>query len=377
MVDDLRELVVCESPSADLSALARSAEVVAAQGRRRLDAEPERIDLGGRVHLRWRFGSGDRVLLLGHHDTVWPVGSLTEHPWRIEDGRAYGPGCFDMLAGLVQMFHALASLPSRDGVTVLVTADEEVGAPTSHDLIEQEARRVDAALVFEGSADGGALKTSRNGICQYEVRVYGRAAHAGLEPWNGVNAAVELAHQVLAIANIGKPDAAPGSATVVPTVLQAGTTTNTVPAAASIQVDARVPSLAERDRVDSAIRSLSPRLPEATIEVVDGPRRPPLESTMSAELYAVAEQVASGLGLDRLSRAHVGGGSDGNIAAGVGTPTLDGLGAVGGNAHAPGEHVHIDEMPRRAALAAGVLERLLAGSWPSTNDRPQDREMRP
>lgn len=357
MVDDLGRLVSCESPSADLAALALSADVVAELGNRLTGVPPERIELSGRPHLRWRFGAGDRVLLLGHHDTVWPVGSLAEHPWRVTDGRAYGPGCFDMKAGLVQLFHAVAALPSLDGVTILVSADEELGAPTSRELIQDEARRVSAALVLEGSADGGALKTARKGISLYELRAYGRAAHAGLEPWAGVNATVELAHQVLAIAAL---DDGPDGATVTPSVVTGGTTSNTVPAEASVRVDVRVPTLAERDRVDAAIRALRPRVPGARLEVVAGPAHPPLEPSASDELYAQAELVAAELGMGPLGRAHVGGGSDGNLTAGAGTRTLDGLGAVGGNAHAPGEYVVVDQLPARAAIVAGLLARLLS-----------------
>jgi glutamate carboxypeptidase len=357
MVADLGRLVECESPSSDLAAVARSAEVVAELGKRLTSAEPERIERDGCRHLRWRFGTGDRVLLLGHHDTVWPLGSLAEHPWRTEDGRGYGPGCFDMKAGLVQLFHALASLPSMDGVTVLITGDEELGAPTSRELIQDEARRCAVALVAEGSADGGALKTARKGIAHYELKVYGRAAHAGLEPWNGLNASVELAHQVLALAAL---TGGPGGTTVTPTVMSAGTAANTVPAEASVRVDARVPTMAERERVDAAIRGLTPRLDGARLEVVAGPNHPPLEPSASAELYDLAERVAGELGLGPLGSASVGGASDGNLAAGVGTPTLDGLGAVGGGAHAPGEHVVVEQMPRRAAVLAGLIERLVA-----------------
>lgn len=356
MAVDLGQLVSCESPSSDLAAVARSADVVAELGKRLTGVGPEVIELSGCTHLRWRFGAGDRVLLLGHHDTVWPVGSLAEHPWRVDSGLAYGPGCFDMKAGLVQLFHTVASLPSPDGVTILVTGDEELGGPTSRELIQDEARRVAAALVLEGSADGGALKTARKGIALYEVRAHGRAAHAGLEPWNGVNATVELAHQVLAIAALA--DGRPDGATVTPSVITGGVTANTVPAEASVRVDVRVPTTAEHDRVGAAIRGLQPHLDGARLEVIAGPAHPPLEPAMSARLYAMAEEVAAGLGVDPLGYAHVGGGSDGNVTAGVGTPTLDGLGAVGGNAHAPGEHVVVDQMPARAAIVAGLVERL-------------------
>jgi glutamate carboxypeptidase len=214
LLDDVEALVTCESPSADLDAVARSADVVARVGAARLGAPPERIVLEGRTHLRWRFGAGPaRVLVLGHHDTVWPIGSLVRHPYSVRDGVLRGPGCFDMKAGLAMAFHAVAALPDPDGVTILVTGDEEIGSPTSRELIEAEAAGCAAALVLEASADGGALKTERKGVALYEVRIVGRAAHAGLEPEAGVNAAVELAHQLLAVAGLG--DAARGT-TVTP-----------------------------------------------------------------------------------------------------------------------------------------------------------------
>ncbi|HEX6338852.1 MAG TPA: M20 family metallopeptidase [Jiangellaceae bacterium] len=357
LIADLGALVNCESPSADPAAVARSADVVAEIGRRLTGAEPQRIVLDGRTHLRWRFGDGERVLLLGHHDTVWPIGSLTDHPWRVSDGRAYGPGCFDMKAGLVQLFHALAAQEDLAGVTVLVTGDEELGAPSSRPLIEAEAQRAAAVLVCEGSADGGALKTARSGIAHFELRITGRAAHAGLEPWAGVNAAIELAHQVLALSELSTADG-PGGTTVTPTVLAAGTTINTVPARATVQVDARMPTRAEQRRIDAAVRALRPRLAGARLEVVAGPSLPPLEPGSSRTLYEQAEQIAAELGIGPLGGAHVGGASDGNIAAGTGARVLDGLGAVGGGAHSDGEHVLVAEMPRRTALLAGLVATL-------------------
>ncbi|HEX5994919.1 MAG TPA: M20 family metallopeptidase [Jiangellales bacterium] len=353
LLDDLGALVNCESPSADLAAVARSADVVAALGRRLTGAEPERIVLGGRTHLRWRFGGADRVLLLGHHDTVWPIGSLTEFPWRVSDGCAYGPGCFDMKAGLVQMFHALAVQKDLAGVSVLVTGDEELGAPTSRPLIEAEAQRTATVLVCEGSADGGALKTARNGIAQYELRITGRAAHAGLEPWAGVNAGIELAHQVLALAEMSA-----GGTTVTPTVLAAGTTANTVPGHASVHVDVRMPTRAEQRRIESVVRALRPRLAGARLEVLTGFSHPPLEPGSSSILYELAEQIAAEMGIGPLGSAHVGGASDGNIAAGTGALVLDGLGAVGGGAHSDGEHVVVTELARRTALLARLIATL-------------------
>ena len=363
LLPDIRAMVECESPSSDLAAVARSADVVERVGTARLGVSPERLVLDGRTHLRWRLGDGpSRVLVLGHHDTVWPLGSLADRPCTVEDDILRGPGCFDMKAGLAMAFHALAG---QSGVTLLVTGDEELGSPSSRELIEAEAWAASAVLVLEASADGGALKTERKGVSLYDVRVTGRAAHAGLEPELGVNATVELAHQVLAVAALG--DAAAGT-TVTPTAARAGTTTNTVPATGSISVDVRVRTLAEQQRVDGAMRALRPVLPEASLEILGGPNRPPLEAAASAALYQRACSVAGELGLAVPGSAAVGGASDGNFAAGVGTPTLDGLGAVGGGAHADDEHVLVDLLPARTALLRRLLDQLLAEPLePSTN----------
>lgn len=359
MLADLEELVVCESFSSDLDAVARSADVVAAQGAHLLGAPPERLVVDGVTHLRWSFGT-PRVLLLGHHDTVWPMGSLATHPWSVTDGIARGPGIFDMKAGLVQMFHALASLPSLEGVCVLVTGDEEVGSDASRALIEEVARQCAAAFVLEASADSGALKTARKGTSAYELVVHGRAAHSGLEPDKGINAAVEAAHLVLALdtlaeeVNAGAPR--DWRTTVVPTVVGAGTTTNTVPAQARVSVDVRVPTLAAQEQVDVAMRALKTTVPGARLVVHGGPNRPPLEAASSADLFERADRLARELDLGPLSSAAVGGASDGNFTAGLGCPTLDGLGAVGGGAHADHEHLVVAEMAPRARLLAALVE---------------------
>ncbi len=357
MLADIEALVSCESPSADLSAVSRSADLVTRLGTERLGARPERIVVDGRTHLRWRLGAGpSRVLLLCHHDTVWPVGSLASRPFDVTDGVLRGPGCFDMKAGLVLGLHAAAELTDRSGVTMLITGDEEIGSPSSRALIEAEAAGCVAALVLEAAADGGALKTERKGVSLYEVRAHGKAAHAGLEPERGVNATLELAHQLLAVAAIGDPGR---GTTATPTLMSAGTTSNTVPAAGQFAVDVRVRDGAEQARVDAAMRALRPVLDGARLEVTGGPNRPPLDSAASAALFARAAALAVALGLPPLTCAAVGGGSDGNLTAGVGTPTLDGLGAVGGGAHADDEHVLIAELPRRAALLAALIADLI------------------
>ncbi len=354
---DIEELVRSESPSADLAAVAASADVVSRLGERLAGAAPERIVTDGRTHLRWRLGGGPpRVLLLAHHDTVWPIGSLATHPFSVAGGVLRGPGCFDMKTGLVLALHAVAVLGAPAGVSILVTGDEEVGSPSSRALIEAEAAGCAAALVLEASADGGAIKTARKGTSLYRIRAIGRAAHAGLEPERGVNATMELARQVLAVAGIA--DAGRGT-TVTPTVFAAGRTLNTVPDDGAFDVDVRVWDDAEQDRVDAAMRALRPVTPGARLEVTGGRNRPALSRSSSAALFDLACSLAYALGLAPLTQAAVGGASDGNFTAGVGTPTLDGLGAVGGGAHADHEHVLVDQIPGRAALLAALITDLL------------------
>jgi glutamate carboxypeptidase len=362
LIKDVETLVREESPSDDLAALRRSARQVSEIGSRYLGVEPELIEVDGRPHLLWRLGSGPRkVVILAHHDTVWPIGSWGSDPWSLVDGVIRGPGCFDMITGILQALLALQLLAEDgvdlDGVSLLVTADEEIGSPSSRVLIEQEAQGCRAAFVLEASGPGGALKTERKGTSNSDVRITGRAAHAGLEPEKGVNAAVELAHQVLAIAELGRPDL---GTTVTPTVLSAGTTTNTVPARSEIKVDVRVRTAQEQQRVDDDIRALAPVLPEATIVIDGGPNRPPLQATASAALFERAQRVVRAEGLDPVESMAVGGASDGNFTAGIGIPTLDGLGAVGGGAHADNEHVLTDRIPGRTALLALLIKDVLA-----------------
>lgn len=354
MIDELAALVEVESPSASEEATRAAADVVddlleAHTGRRA-------TWLGAaRGHLLWTGAVSARVLLLGHVDTVWPAGTLARWPFDVVDGRATGPGCFDMKAGVVQGLSTLSQLDDVSDVALLLTTDEEVGSPTSRALVEQTAAGCEAVLVLEPSADG-ALKTARKGVGLYEVVVTGRASHAGLEPEAGANAAVEVAHQVLAIAGLG--DVARGT-TVTPTVVSAGTTTNTVPAAARVAVDVRALDTAEQSRVDSALRALPARVDGCAVEVRGGVNRPPLDAASSAALFARAQRLAGELGLPPLRGAHVGGASDGNFTAGIGVPTLDGLGAVGGGAHAEGEHVLVASMAQRAELVAALVRDLL------------------
>jgi len=359
MIADIQHLVRCESPSDDLVAVARSGDAVADLGARMLGVGAERIVIDGRTHLRWRFGTQKRVLVLGHHDTVWPVGSIRTRPAVVHEGVLHGPGSFDMKAGLVMAFHALAALSDLDGVTLLITGDEEPGSPTSRPLIEQEAIGCAAALVLEAAGPGGALKTVRKGVSRYEVHVHGRASHAGLDPEQGVNATIELSHQIQAVAALA--DATCGT-TVTPTTAHAGTTSNTVPAHALLNVDVRAASVAEQQRTHEAILALRPRDAGASVSVEGGINRPPLAPESSAALFQRAERIAARIGLAPLQKVSVGGASDGNFTAGVGTPTLDGLGAVGGGAHADDEHVVVAELPGRTRLLSELIAELLAES---------------
>ncbi len=350
MLDDLRTLVELESPSLDLAALHASAEALAAMIERLLGRPATLVDSPAGPHVHWSGGGEPAVLLLGHHDTVFPIGALAARPFTVADGHVTGPGVFDMLAGIVQAVHGLSTLADLSGVELLFSADEEVGSLHSRELIEERARACGAVLVLEPSADRGALKTGRKGCGTFEVIVHGRAAHAGLEPEMGVNALVEVAHQVLAINELGRPEV---GTTVTPTVATAGTADNVVPAEARIKVDVRVESADEKDRVEAAMAALRSVDPESRIEVSGGINRPPMAESASAELMPIAQAVAPGI----VGYA-VGGGSDGNFTAAIGVPTLDGLGAVGGGAHADHEYVVVDTMADRAMLVAGIVERI-------------------
>lgn len=355
MIDELEGLVMRESPSADDAATEAAARLVDDLFLQHLGGRGIWIADGARGHLLWSGGGPTRVLLVGHVDTVWPFGTTARWPFDVVDGRASGPGAFDMKAGLVQGIHALRELDDLTGVGFLVTTDEEVGSPTSRELVEQTAAGARAALVLEPSS-AGALKSARKGVSLYELVVHGRASHAGLEPEKGINAAVELAHQVLAVLEVADPGL---GTTVTPTLLSGGTTTNTVPARAHIALDVRAAEPQEQQRVHDALRAMTARLPGATLELRGGINRPPLPGSSSLQLVERARRIAQNLGLPPLLDVAVGGGSDGNFTAGVGVPTLDGLGAVGDGAHAEGEYVLVEAMPQRAALVRGLVCELL------------------
>ena len=350
MLEDLKTLVEIESPSRDLQALAVSARAVAALIEKHLGGTAELIESEAGPHVHWSGGGEPKVLILGHHDTVFPLGTLARRPFKVEDGQATGPGVFDMLGGIVQAVHGIAMVQDWSGVEILMSADEEVGSRSSRALIEERARACGAVLVLEGAADGGAIKTGRKGCGTFHVDIAGRASHAGLEPEAGVNALIEASHQIIDIAALGRPEI---GTTVTPTVATAGTTDNVVPAQAKVIVDVRVESSAEKDRLEAAFAALAPHLDEAAITVSGGVNRPPMPESASAELFAIARDVLPGI-----EGKSVGGGSDGNFTAAIGIPTLDGLGAVGGGAHADHEYLVVEAMSERAKLVAGLVETL-------------------
>ena len=352
MLEDLRTLVEIESPSLDLEALQLSAVALAAMIERLLRRPATLIASAAGPHVHWSGGGDPKVLLLGHHDTVFPLGALAARPFTVADGHASGPGVFDMLAGIVQALHGLATLDDLSGVELLFSADEEVGSAASRELIEQRALACGSVLVLEPSADGGALKTGRKGCGTFDVVIHGRASHAGLEPEMGVNALVEAAHQILAINQLGRPEV---GTTVTPTVANVGTADNVVPAHGRIKVDVRVESGDEKERVEAAMAALRPVDLDATIEVSGAINRPPMPESASAALMPFAAAVAPGI-----EGYSVGGGSDGNFTAALGVPTLDGLGAVGGGAHADHEYVIVATMPERARLVAGIVQQICA-----------------
>lgn len=361
MLRVVRRLVSRETPSGDKQALDALASGVARQFAA-LGASVRRIpNEAGGDHLHIRFGSPadptPPALLLGHFDTVWPVGTLARMPFRVVGNRAFGPGVFDMKASFVVAGFALGTcqglgLALSRPVELLLTSDEEIGSPTSRPLIEATAHRAAHVLVLEPPLADGGLKTARKGVGRFTLEVIGRAAHAGVEPEKGVNAVVELAHQVLAIQRLADPVA---GTTLNVGLVEGGTTPNVVPAAATAVIDARAATLAEAQRLETMMARLEPVLPGAKLKVRGGFNRPPLERTPAiAALFARAREVGRTLGLE-LTEGSTGGGSDGNFTAALGIPTLDGLGVPGGGAHADDEHILVDQLPIRAGLLAALL----------------------
>ncbi len=363
LVACLRQAVEIESPSQNPVAIRRMAKFFAREFRSR----------GGQVKLLshpaagsalvaefWRGASGAKpILLLGHLDTVWEIGTLKGMPFRVEEGNAYGPGIYDMKSGIVcglwavQALAALKVTPPGP-VRFFLNADEEVSSIAFREELLAEARRARAVLVLEPAAAQGALKTARKGVGEFQVTVRGRSAHAGINPTSGVNAISELARQILRIEKLARPQR---GLTVNVDVIQGGTRPNVIPEVAMARVDVRVPTALDREKIERKMRALTPIHPEVRLEITGGVNRPPLERKMAIELFRHAREVGRQLGME-LKEASTGGGSDGNFTAALGIPTLDGLGGTGDGAHARHEHVILRELPQRAALLAALLAKL-------------------
>jgi glutamate carboxypeptidase len=367
IIDTIQQLVEIESPSDVKAAVDRMGTVVASRFG----------ELGGKVrvhraekfgnHLEIRFkaaraSNSKPVLLLGHTDTVYPIGTISKMPFRVAKGRVFGPGVLDMKGGIALMLQVIEALLDWSGrklsrpVTVFLVSDEEIGSQSSRAITEKLARESAAVLVLEPAAGlHGAVKTSRKGVGDYELRVRGKAAHSGLDFEKGQSAVVELARQILEISklvdlqrgitlNVGK--------------IKGGTRVNVVPAEASASIDVRVTSKQDAPEVERRLRALKPVNPNCKISLSGGINRPPMERTPGvAALFTKAAEIARELGWE-LEEAAVGGGSDGNFTAALGIPTLDGLGAVGEGAHAEHESILISELSRRAALLAGMIGHL-------------------
>jgi glutamate carboxypeptidase len=381
MLDALKAMVQLESPSDDKAALDRLGEHLAR----------EFSDAGGQVtllsqqkagnHLKAEFpgrsadkprsgqnlgekpSDGEKpLLLLGHFDTVWPLGSLEDMPFRVDprNGRAYGPGVYDMKAGIVMMLFAMRTLKNfgreHRPVIVLLDSDEEVGSATGRPVVESHAKQCEAVLVMEpAQGAAGHLKTARKGVGDFMVRVQGKASHAGVDFEKGHSAVIELSRQILEMTKLvdGKR-----GITVNPGVIHGGTRSNVVAAEAWAHVDVRIARAADAAEIENKFRSLKAFDPQCRVEISGGINRPPMERTEgTARLFATAAELGESLDM-KLGEASTGGGSDGNFTSALGIPTLDGLGAVGEGAHAAHESIVVDELPRRTALLAALIQSL-------------------
>jgi glutamate carboxypeptidase len=362
MLDLLRRMVEMESPSDNKEALDRLGHFLAEEFSRaggRVSFSQQR-DAGNHLKAEFEGDGRNPVLLLGHFDTVWPLGTLSNMPFRIEDKKAFGPGIYDMKAGIAMMLFALRTLRKANAmscpVTVLLDTDEEVGSRTGRPLVEATAKTCQAVLVLEPSQTiQGHLKTARKGVGDFMLRVRGRASHAGVDFEKGHSAIVELSRQLLDVAKF--TDLKRGI-TVNPGVIYGGTRTNVVAAEAVAEVDVRIARLADGPELEEKFKSLKPHDPGCTIEITGGINRPPMERTEgTVRLFQTAKEQAAALGMP-IQEASTGGGSDGNFTSALGIPTLDGLGAVGEGAHASHESIVIEELPRRTALLAALIQSL-------------------
>lgn len=368
MLRFLRRAVEMESPTQSKPHLDRLAHFLAEEFRRS----------GGTVHMLKHPTAGSGViaefwnrpresrakplapiLLLGHLDTVWDVGTLARMPFRISKGKAWGPGVLDMKSGIVCGLWAIRALQAlgvtpKSAVRFFLNCDEEVSSRAFRHQLLAEARRARAVLVLEPAAAGGALKTARKGVGEFRITAHGRSAHAGIDPAAGVNAIAELARQLLRIEKMARPKQ---GLTLNVGVMQGGTRSNVIPEKAWAAVDVRIPRAADQEIIERRVYGLKAIHPEARLEIRGGINRPPMEHARAAALFRKARELASEMGME-LKEASTGGGSDGNFTAALGIPTLDGLGGVGDGAHALHEHVVIRELPRRAALLAALIASL-------------------
>ncbi len=371
IVDAIREIVDIESPSHDA---VRSREVVDWVERQMratdVDVEMTRttVDDGDHIVIRAFYDVGEtqslslpvlterHTMLLGHTDTVHPVGTNELNPTRIDGDKFYGCGIFDMKANIVLMLEALryfavtGTRPARP-ITIVLSCDEEVGSHTGREMVEREAANAEHCFVFEPSAEG-RVKTGRKGTGWYTLKAHGIPAHAGLEPEKGANSIVEIASQIERINGLG--DTSIGTTVNVCTI-KGGTTSNVIPEHTECEIDVRFSSLAEAERVDAAMRALKPFDQRVTLELLGGINRPPMERTPEVvALFEKARNLAAGFGYE-LGETQVGGASDGNFVAALGLPVLDGLGIAGAGAHTLGEHILVSDIAGRAALVALLL----------------------
>jgi glutamate carboxypeptidase len=357
MFDMLREMTLIESATSDKAGNDRLLELVrgrfeALGATVEIDAQAE---FGDHLVARWP-GDGKPGLVIGHIDTVWPIGTLTDMPYREEDGNIYGPGVLDMKAGISATITALDMLrdsgnwPER-ALTVLVNSDEEVGSPSSRPLVEAEAAKSAYTIVMEPGI-GDSLKTARKGLGEFRLHIKGRASHAGAFPEDGISAIEEMAHQILRIQELKNWDL---GTTINVGLITGGSARNTIPAEANAVIDVRITSADEGQRVTKALYSLDPVNPEISLEMTGALHRPPMEREGPvAELFRRVQSIGAELGLE-LSESSTGGGSDANLTAALGIPTIDGMGAVGDHPHADGEYLVVSELPKRANLLAHCL----------------------
>jgi glutamate carboxypeptidase len=362
MLATLRRFVTAESPSLEKAAADRCCGVIAADWSKQ-SVRVERIKQKHRgdflriTHAPGNSRASGQLLVLGHYDTVYSTGALTRMPFRVKGGKAYGPGTFDMKAGIVLALFALQALqrtetPLRKRLVFLWTSDEEIGSEASRKFFESEARRSDAVFVLEPSfGPQGLLKTARKGVGEAELIVHGRASHAGLAPQEGINAIHELARQLTRIEKWS--DLRRGVA-VNAGIIEGGTRANVIPERARVVLDLRALRISDMRSLEERLHELRPIQSGARLEITGGFDRPPLESKMSAALFERARMLAQQIGLT-VGECTVGGGSDGNFTAALGVPTLDGLGAVGDGAHSAHEHILINALPVRASLLAALL----------------------